>query len=123
MRDACLAVVLLAVVGCAHGREAAAPAPPVTEATLAAFVKTRFPDIKGCYEAGLRGAPGLRGKVALRFTVQPDGAISEAAAPVDTLGAPGVTACLLEAVRAWRTPFRPAEPAVVEYPFVFAPEG
>jgi TonB family protein len=118
-----VAVAVLALAGCVHGRRVAEPVPPPTEENLAAFVKARFPEVKGCYQAGLRIEPGLRGKVAVRFTVQPDGTLADVAAPADSLRAPGVTACILDAVRTWRTPFRPGAPTTVEYPFVFTPEG
>jgi len=63
----------------------------------------------------------LRGKVVLRFTIRPDGSVGDVAPWYDNLGGGVARPCLVDRVAAWQTPFRPAEPVLVEYPFVFTP--
>ena len=38
----------------------------------------------------------------------------------DDLASPEVGACIVAAMRGWRTPMRPSAPIRVEFPFVFA---
>ncbi len=49
------------------------------------------------------------------------GAIRYASVARTTFPTRRVPTCVLEVVRRWKTPFRPAEPVVVEYPFAFSP--
>jgi len=89
--------------------------------TLARFVRGRSAELRACYDEALARAPVLRGKVVMRFTIRPDGSVSDVAPWYDNLGGGVARPCLVDRVAAWRTPFRPAEPVQVDYPLVFAP--
>ncbi len=83
--------------------------------------KARFAEVKRCYEAELQRNPEARGKLTLKFTIVESGAIRYASVAKTTFANRRVPTCILEVVRRWKTPFRPAEPVEVEYPFAFSP--
>jgi TonB family protein len=114
------------------------PAPPARSAPRAALpgepdwgepdmpkiqklFKQRFAEVKRCYEAELQSDPSAGGKLTLRFTIAETGALQDVAVAKTTFRSREVPACVVEVVRRWRTPFRPAEPVEVEYPFRFSP--
>jgi outer membrane biosynthesis protein TonB len=108
------------VTGSVAAEEAEVDSSDIDPAKLAAFVKARMGLIKACYENGLKRNPNLKGKIAIRFTILETGGIADVAAAQNTIGQPEVAACIMSTVRSWRTPFRPAGPVTVEYPFVFS---
>jgi TonB family protein len=57
--------------------------------------------VKYCYERALRKNPELKGKVALRITVVPDGSVSDADIVSSTLNDEDVEQCILSRVRQW----------------------
>jgi hypothetical protein len=59
--------------------------------------------------------------VRFGLTVHPDGRIEVTGVLENQLGDEGVVTCLAERLGSWRTPFRPAGPVTVDYPFIFAP--
>ncbi|HET8542048.1 MAG TPA: AgmX/PglI C-terminal domain-containing protein [Anaeromyxobacter sp.] len=83
--------------------------------------RSRFAEVKRCYEAELQRHPQARGKLTLRFTIVESGALSGVSVARSTFERRDVPSCVAEVVRRWRTPFRPAEPVEVEYPFSFSP--
>jgi outer membrane biosynthesis protein TonB len=83
--------------------------------------KQRFAEVKRCYEAELQQHQDARGKLTLRFTIAESGAIRGVSVARSTFARRDVPACVAEVVGRWTTPFRPAEPVEVEYPFSFAP--
>jgi hypothetical protein len=84
-------------------------------------VKARQALIKACYENALKRNPNLKGKISIRFTILETGGLADIAAAQNGLGAPEVAACIIQAMKSWRTQFRPSGPVTVEYPFVFSP--
>lgn len=148
-RMRCVLLLALAISAC--GREpppapAAAPAPAATPepspppaaparaaaraepdwgepdlAKIQRLFRQRFPEVKRCYEAALAQDEGASGRFTLRFTILTSGALDEVSAARSTFRRRDVPACVAEVVRRWRTPFRPAEPVAVEYPFRFTP--
>ena len=78
------------------------------------------PAIQQCYEAQLRSAPTMAGRVLVRFRIDVDGHVRAVTHPEDTLHSP-------ECARVWTTPSRAfastrtAGPVTYAYPFVFAP--
>ncbi len=82
---------------------------------------SRFAEVKRCYEAELQRHPDARGKLTIRFTIAESGAIRGVSVARSTFRGRDVPACVAEVVGRWTTPFRPAEPVEVEYPFSFSP--
>jgi TonB family protein len=60
------------------------------------------PAIKYCYERSLRQNPGLRGKVVVRITVDPDGTVSDASVFSSTLNDEKAEQCILARIRQWK---------------------
>jgi TonB family protein len=142
-RPALLLATLLA--GCAREpapAPAAAPTPAPAPATAAAperapadagdwgepdmakvqrLFRSRFAEVKRCYEAELQTHPDARGKLTLRFTIVESGALRSVSVAKSTFRRKDVPDCVVAVVRSWRTPFRPAEPVGVEYPLSFSP--
>jgi TonB family protein len=101
-----------------------APAPDWGEPDMAKIqrlFRARFAEVKRCYEAELQRDPQARGRLTLRFTIAEGGALRDVAVARSTFARRDVPGCVVEVVRRWKTPFRPAEPVEVEYPFSFSP--
>lgn len=64
-------------------------------------------ELLGCYRRGLAGEPGLRGSLVAGVDVGADGRVVRARAELDGLGAPEVTSCVLQTVRAGKFPRGP----------------
>lgn len=89
---------------------------------VSGVVRAHLPEIRACYEAGLRSRPDLRGRLVVRFTVEADGAVTGAEVASSTLGDGQVEACVLERVRAMQFPPTPRGASIrVSYPFAFEP--
>jgi outer membrane biosynthesis protein TonB len=84
------------------------------------LVRRNLGGIRNCYDSALKRNPSLAGKAILRFSIGPCGQVSD----VDVASRGGSVAeagdCVERLARAWRTPFRPAEPVAVEYPLTFS---
>jgi hypothetical protein len=93
----------------------------IDQARLGAFVRARMGLIKSCYETALKRNPTLKGRVVIRFTVLATGGVADVGTSQNTLATPDVAGCIMNAMRSWRTPFRPSGPVTVEYPFLFTP--
>jgi TonB family protein len=65
--------------------------------------------VKYCYERALRQNPELKGKVAVRITVVPDGSVSDADIVSSTLNNADVEQCILSRIRMWKD-FEPIDP-------------
>ncbi|HEX9051741.1 MAG TPA: AgmX/PglI C-terminal domain-containing protein [Anaeromyxobacter sp.] len=107
------------VSGSVAAEEAEVDSADIDQAKLAAFVKARMAGIKSCYENALKRNPGLKGKIAIRFTILETGGLADVTAAQNGLGSSEVAACIVNTMRSWRTQFRPSGPVTVEYPFVF----
>lgn len=96
----------------------------IDKGLIRTVVRNHVGEIRGCYEQGLVADPALSGRVSVRFTIDPRGAVSKAAVASSSLppAAEPVQACIVAAVRSWRFPVPPnGEAAVVLYPFELAP--
>ena len=87
---------------------------------LRRFVRKRSAQLRDCYQRALKRDDAVGGKATFRFTIGTCGELSG----VEIAGRRGkvdeAAACVARAMRAWRTPFRPAEPVTVEYPIAFS---
>lgn len=84
-------------------------------------VRRSLPQIRGCYEDGLRGNLMLEGKVMMRFTIGLDGAVEAAADSDSTLPDKNVTACLVRTFLSLSFPAPTGGKVKVVYPLVFNP--
>ncbi|NMC72006.1 MAG: TonB family protein, partial [Myxococcales bacterium] len=78
--------------------------------------------LRVCYEAALRGAPETSGRVAVRFTVGPDGRVASARVTGNSTGDEALGRCVLSVVGGMAFPASGSTIEVV-YPFLFQPEG
>jgi TonB family protein len=80
--------------------------------------------IRYCYELALQQAPGLAGKVGVRFYVAGNGSVSSADIDQNSTRNDTLSSCLVSRVRTWQFPVgRAAGGYRVTYPFVFRPSG
>jgi hypothetical protein len=87
-------------------------------------VKSHQREIQYCYESELNTQPELAGKVAVQWTIGPDGAVPDAAVTETTLGSSRAQDCMLTKIRRWKFPEVPGGGIVtVTFPWVFKPAG
>ncbi len=85
-------------------------------------VKRHQNEVKFCYEQQLQEQPSLKGKVAVAFTVGPDGKVLQANATQDTFPDAAVADCIVARVRRWEFPKPEGGGEVtVTFPWVFKP--
>jgi hypothetical protein len=101
-------------------------APPHVQGVIAPeliqrTVRQNFGRFRACYETGLRGNPALAGRVAVRFVIGRDGAVSSVGSGGSDLADPGVVSCVTRAF--YGLSFSPPESGIVTvvYPIMFSP--
>jgi hypothetical protein len=91
--------------------------------SLRDYIKKRLPGIQNAYDAAVENNPSLGGgKIAARFTVDPEGRVVEAEIADDSLGDGNLRRSILSRVLSWKFPAAGQADVVVEYPFVFVAE-
>ncbi|HVE88045.1 MAG TPA: AgmX/PglI C-terminal domain-containing protein, partial [Myxococcales bacterium] len=87
-------------------------------------VKSHEREIQYCYESELNAHPDLAGKVAVVWTIGPDGGVTDASVTETTLAAERAEQCILSRIRRWKFPEVPGGGIVtVTFPWVFKPAG
>jgi len=87
-------------------------------------VKSHEREIQYCYEQELNARPDLAGKVAVVWTIGPDGGVTDASVTETSLGADRAEQCMLTKIRRWKFPEVPGGGIVtVTFPWVFKPAG
>jgi hypothetical protein len=87
------------------------------------IVRQNFGRFRLCYENGLRGNPSLQGRVAVRFIIGRDGAVSSVANGGSDLPDSGVVSCVVRSFYGLSFP-QPEEGIVtVTYPIMLTPGG
>lgn len=92
---------------------------------IADVIRRYQSQIRFCYEKELQKDPSLEGKVAVQFTIDGTGHVSNVVIQEDTVGANGaVGRCINQRIRRWRFP----EPkgggeVIVTYPWIFRAAG
>jgi len=85
------------------------------------IVRAHINEVRYCYNQGLARDPALKGRVAIKYTVDLEGAVSESAVHESTLADAAVGTCIATAVRRWRFPRPEGGVVIVTYPFVLEP--
>jgi hypothetical protein len=99
-------------------------APEVESSTLdrdavARYVKSRIKAIQSCYERELKLEPTLKGKLAVRITINTQGKVSDTEVDEDTLHSDAVISCIKGLIRFWKFPFTPDSDAAVQFSWNF----
>jgi TonB family protein len=91
---------------------------------IARVIQRHQSEIKFCYEAELQRDPSLGGKVAVAWTIDPGGSVSEAAVSESSMGSAAVERCILDRLRRWRFPEpRGGGVVAVTFPWIFKAAG
>lgn len=80
--------------------------------------------IRYCYARSLQRSDGLVGKVAIRWTIGPDGRVSATKITDNTVADPKLAECMRRKIARWRFPVpKDGKVAVVHFPWVFESAG
>lgn len=93
-------------------------------APIRAVIQGHADEIRACYAGRLAAAPGLRGRVAIRWTIRPDGTASDAEvdAGSTTLQDAELHACMKTRLESWRfPPSGDGETVRISYPWTLRP--
>lgn len=87
-------------------------------------IKRHQNEIKFCYEQELQKNPALGGKVAVAWTIDPTGGVSEANVSESSIGNANVESCIVQRIRRWKFP-EPSGGGVVNvtFPWIFKAAG
>ncbi len=87
-------------------------------------IKRHQNEIKFCYEQELQKNPSLGGKVAVAWTIDPAGGVSEANVSESSIGNANVEGCIVQRIRRWKFP-EPQGGGVVNvtFPWIFKAAG
>lgn len=86
-------------------------------------VQQNLRGIKFCYEKELAKNPELQGKVTVKFTIGPDGTLTNYEIESSTLNNAEAESCILQRMRRWRFPKPDKGSVTVSYPFIFTATG
>jgi hypothetical protein len=124
--------------GLSHGRTGGthAPGPPrlrmaedfklngrIPREVIQRIVRQNYGRFRLCYENGLRANPSLQGRVAVRFVIGRDGAVSNVANGDSDLPDAAVVRCVIQAYYGLSFPEPEGGIVSVVYPIMFAPGG
>ncbi|UQA58221.1 AgmX/PglI C-terminal domain-containing protein [Polyangium aurulentum] len=87
------------------------------------IVRQNFGRFRLCYENGLRNNPNLQGRVAVRFVIGRDGAVSNVGNGGSDMPDGGVVSCVVRAFYGLSFPQPEGGIVTVVYPIMFAPGG
>lgn len=118
-------------LGSGHLRSHVTPSPEKTRIEggldrdqIARVIRQHESEIKYCYESALNQEPDLQGKVAVLFTIDPAGSVSDALVAESTIGSNNVEACIVRRIRRWHFPEpRGGGVVSVNFPWLFRPAG
>ena len=85
------------------------------------IVRQNFGRFRLCYEAGLRGNPGLSGRVATKFVIGRDGAVMQSSDAGSDLPDQQVVACVVRSFNSLSFPKPDGGIATVTYPIILTP--
>jgi hypothetical protein len=85
------------------------------------IVRQNYGRFRSCYESGLRTNPGLSGRVAVRFAIGRDGAVSNAQNGDSDMPDSGVVKCVVSSYYGLTFPAPDGGIVTVVYPIMFTP--
>jgi hypothetical protein len=85
------------------------------------IVRQNFGRFRLCYEKGLAANPNLQGRVSVRFVIDRNGAVSNAANGGSSMPSSEVTNCVLGAFYGLSFPKPEGGIVTVSYPIAFSP--
>lgn len=90
-----------------------------SQSAIRAFIHSKGPEIRDCYQAALDELPEGRGRVSARFVIAADGSVPNVSISSSNVMDPEVGCCLATQIAQWTFP-APAggDFVAVEYPFV-----
>lgn len=91
------------------------------KSNIESTVRRRAGAIRACYEQRLQVKKELKGKLTIRWTINVEGGVDNAAATQDTIGDSETTNCVLRTLRRMRFDKPEGGICVVQWPFVFSP--
>lgn len=87
---------------------------------IARYIKSQLGQIRYCYERQLSASPDLYGKVLIKFTIGPTGAVVTQNIGTTSLNNAMVEGCILRRVAGWQFPSpKGGTQVLVSYPFLF----
>lgn len=106
---------LLGLAGPSVGQEAPALPERLSQAEIQAAVVQRKPEVFECVKSHRQVTPETRGKVVMRWTIQPDGKTTD----VSCVSGCELrfSACVSEKIKTWTFPAHQNQGAPVDYPF------
>lgn len=108
------------IIACALLMAGAAAAGSLDKAAIQGVIRQHRDQIRACYEDQLKKHPKLEGKVVVRFSISPSGAVSSAKVVESTASNAALETCIAKRVATWVFPKPGGEgPVVVTYPFTF----
>jgi len=85
------------------------------------IVRAQISQIQGCYEAAMTKAPSLAGKIAVKFIIDGQGAVTSASAADTNITDADMVSCVVGKVKKMSFPAPDGgSPVVVTYPFNFS---
>ncbi len=94
---------------------------PLDKDIIRRIIQRNRPRVAVCYERALGKNPGLQGGLAVRFVIDKNGNVADAAAEDVHLASPEAVACVVEVFRSMRFPKPSKDTVVVRYPLRFRP--
>ncbi|MGB1016510.1 MAG: AgmX/PglI C-terminal domain-containing protein, partial [Nannocystaceae bacterium] len=83
------------------------------------IVRAHLPEVKHCYDLGLKQDPQLAGRIVVKFKITGDGSVGEAEIASSDLANETVSDCIVSRVERWKfAKPRNGEEVVIHYPFV-----
>jgi hypothetical protein len=86
---------------------------------IAAVVKMKLRGLQDCYERELKKTPSLSGRLAIAFTLDGEGAVTEARVESNEMGNAAVADCLVTRLKRFKFPKSDCASVTVSYPFIF----
>jgi TonB family protein len=94
------------------------------EESITSIVRSNLPRLQAIYNRSLKMNPDLKGKIIIKFTIVPDGSVSDVEMVSSTFGDADFENSMLLRVRQWKFPaIKEEKNLTVTYPFVFQPSG